>query len=283
VGLPAQEVVDRALDKLVLLEAADQAGLASPPSVVCSGAEEAGERAAELGFPLILKPARSFLRVGDTLRQRTAEVVRSQQELASEAPEFGTPFLVQRYQPGAPILSCTGVITNDGVVALTFARYFRTWPADAGPSSFSETIEPPPGVSGRIEALLRALGWRGIFQVQLLELEDGPATLDFNGRIYGSLELAVAAGANLPAIWAEIVRGGTVEPLVARPGVRYRWEEGDAHHLVRHLGSRRFRDAVAVLTPHRRVAHAYFRFRDPAPIAAAAAAAIGRRRRRRRT
>jgi predicted ATP-grasp superfamily ATP-dependent carboligase len=280
-GLPAPEVVERALDKLALLEAAERAGLAAPPSAVCSELGEARERAAELGFPVILKPARSFLRIGDTLRQRTAEVARTEQELANAAPSFGTPFVLQRYERGAPILSCTGVITDDRVVALAVARYFRTWPVEAGPSCFSETIEPPPALRERIETLLGGLGWRGIFQVQLLELDDRLATLDFNGRIFGSLELTVAAGANLPAIWADVLRGRTVEPVVARPGVRYRWEEGDAQHLLRQLRRRRLAAAAAVLTPHRGVAHAYFRLRDPAPLAAALAAAVGRRRRRR--
>jgi predicted ATP-grasp superfamily ATP-dependent carboligase len=280
-GLPTPQVVERALDKLALLEAAAQAGLAPPPSVVCSDADEVRPRAPELGYPLILKPARSFLRVGDTLRQRTAEVVRTEDELARKAPEFGTPFVLQRYAPEAPILSCTGVIGAGGLVALAVARYWRTWPAEAGPSSFSETIEPPSGLPERIETLLRILEWRGIFQLQLLELDGGPATLDFNGRIFGSLELAVAAGANLPAIWADIVRGHDVTRVIARPGVCYRWEEGDAHHFIRQLRRRRLRAAAAVLAPHRRVAHAYFRLRDPAPLAAAVGAAVGRRRRRR--
>jgi predicted ATP-grasp superfamily ATP-dependent carboligase len=281
-GLPDAGTVERALDKLVLLEAAELAGLAAPTSVVCSDAYDARERARELGFPLIVKPARSFLRLGDSLYQRTAEVASSHEELAAHAPTFGTPFVLQRYEPRAPIVSCSGVVTQDGLAALAVARYERTWPVEAGPSSFSETIAPQPGLSERIEALLRALDWRGIFQIQLLDLGDRLATLDFNGRIFGSLELAIAAGANIPVIWADVLLGRPVTRAVARPGLRYRWEEGDAQHLLWQLRRGHLRNAVSVLSPRREVARAYFRIRDPAPLAAAVGAAIGRRRRRRR-
>jgi predicted ATP-grasp superfamily ATP-dependent carboligase len=281
-GLPDAAVVERALDKVVLLEAAERAGLAAPPSIVCSDAYDARDRARELGFPLIVKPGRSFLRVGDTLHQRTAEVAEGPEELAALAPTFGTPFVLQRYEREAPIVSCSGVIAGDGIVALAVARYERTWPVEAGPSSFSETIAPPEGLHERIEALLGPLGWRGIFQVQLLDLGDRLATLDFNGRIFGSLELAVAAGADLPVIWADVLLGRAVEPVVARAGVRYRWEEGDVQHLLWQLKRGRVQAAAAVLSPHRDVARAYFRLRDPAPLAAAIGAAFERRRRRRR-
>jgi predicted ATP-grasp superfamily ATP-dependent carboligase len=278
-GLPDRAVVERALDKLALLGAAEAAGLGPPATVVCESAAVARRHARDLGFPLIVKPARSFLRDGDRLRQQSARVASSELDLQN-LDEFGTPFLLQRYE-SAPVVSCSGVIDANRLLAFAVARYVRTWPVAAGPSCSSVTIEPPAGLRNRIERLVQAIGWRGIFQVQLLELDGGPATLDFNARIFGSLELAVAAGANLPAVWANVVRGGDVEPVVARPGVRYRWEEGDAHHVLGELRRGRFGSAAAVLTPHRRVAHAYFRARDPAPLAAAVAAAVVRRRRRR--
>lgn len=231
---------------------------------------------------MILKPVRSFLRDGDRLRQRTAEVVESEEELVGRAAAFGRPLIVQRYEPEPRIVSCAGVVTADGVVALAVALYVRTWPVAAGPSSYSQTIEPPPGLVPRLESLLGTLGWRGLFQLQFLELDGRLATLDFNARIFGSLALAVAAGANLPAIWAESVLGRRVAQVTARAGVRYRWEEGDAHYLVWQLRRRRLRAAAGVLVPRRRSTRAYFRASDPAPLAAGIAAAIGRRRRNRR-
>lgn len=275
VGLPPRDVVQRALDKTVLLEAAAGVGLAAPPTIVADAPGEAPRQADTLGFPVILKPATSFVRDGDALRQRSAQVATSPGEVSALAPDFGTPFVIQRYED-RPVLSCAGVISDDGVVALAVARYSRTWPIGAGPSSYSVTITPPDGLRDRIAELLETIGWRGIFQIQLLEREEGLATLDFNPRIFGSLELAVAAGASLPAVWADIVLGRSVEPVTARKGVHYRWEEGDSKYFVTQLGRARIREAANVLVPRRRTAHAYFRLGDPLPLAAALASLVGR-------
>ena len=260
----------------MLLEAAAAAGLAPPATIVSEAAELARHDASTLGFPVILKPLTSFARDGDTLRHRSAEVARSPEEVSELAPGVGPPLVIQRYEQ-RPVLSCAGVGTEAGVLALAVARYSRTWPIGAGPSSYSVTITPPDGLRDRLEVLLRTIGWRGIFQVQLLELEDRFATLDFNPRIFGSLGLAVAAGANLPAVWADIVLGRDVDAVTARPGVHYRWEEGDAKHFVTQLSRRRFRNAASVLVPRRLTTHAYVRGNDPLPLAAAIAASVARR------
>jgi hypothetical protein len=84
------------------------------------------------------------------------------------------------------------------------------------------------------------------------------------------MTLAVRAGANLPAIWLESLSGGARTTVVGRPGVRYRWEKGDLQHLLWQLRRRRLRAAASALRPQRRVAHAYFELRDPAPLGAAA-------------
>ena len=278
VGLPPREIVQRALDKTVLLDAATGAGLAPPATIVVHEAADAPQRAATLGFPVILKPVTSFVRDGDTLRQQSAEIAATSDEVSALAPRFGTPFVVQRYED-RPVLSCAGVVSDDGVVALAVARYSRTWPIGAGPSSYSVTITPSDGLRGSLAALLESIGWRGIFQVQLLELDEGFATLDFNPRIFGSLELAVAAGANLPGIWADLLLGRrSVESVTAGEGVHYRWEEGDSKHFVTQLGRLRLREAANVLVPRRRTAHACFRIQDPLPLAAAFASVVGRRR-----
>jgi predicted ATP-grasp superfamily ATP-dependent carboligase len=272
-GLPPQEAVDRSIDKVALLEAAAAAGLEAPASAVCASDEEAQVAASELGFPVIVKPVRSLLREDGSLRHRNAAVASDARALEAALPSFGTRFVVQRYDGSGAVLSCSGVATREGVVALALARYRRTWPPGAGPSCFSETLTPPPALVRSIEELLRSLGWEGIFQVQLLERGGGRfATLDFNPRVFGSLALPVRAGANLPAFWCDWLLGRRPSRVTARAGVRYRWEEGDLRHLLWQLRRRRFRAAAAVLRPQRRVAHAYFKLDDPAPLAARALA-----------
>jgi hypothetical protein len=67
-GLPSRDVVLRWLDKVALVQEAAAAGLPGPATTVCHDAPDAAAAARELGFPLMIKPVRSFTRVGGELR-----------------------------------------------------------------------------------------------------------------------------------------------------------------------------------------------------------------------
>jgi predicted ATP-grasp superfamily ATP-dependent carboligase len=280
-GLPAHAVVEQCLDKTAVGDAAAAAGLPPPESVVCAGLQEAAEAARALGYPLIAKPARSLLGGPSGRRHQPPLVIEGEEELSGRLGELGTPILLQRYERSGAILSCSGVFAGARLHALCVARYRRTWPPLAGPSCFSETIAPPEGLRERVEELLNRLGWAGIFQVQLVELGSSRlGALDLNPRVFGSLGLAVRAGANLPAIWCDLLLGRKPPFAAARPGIRYRWEEGEVRHLLWQLRRLRLGAVARVARPSRRVAHAYFRLRDPAPAIAVALQAVQRARAR---
>jgi predicted ATP-grasp superfamily ATP-dependent carboligase len=181
---------------------------------------------------------------------------------------LAAPFVVQRFER-APFVSCTGVVADGRLLALTFSRVARLWPPGAGMHAFSETVAPPDGLPERVRALLGSLGWQGIFQLQLLELADGRlAVIDLNPRVFASIALDADAGANLAAVWCDWLLGRDPAPVTARPARRYRWEEGDLCHFAWQLRHRRLRAAAGVLLPHRRVTHAWFRATDPGPLLA---------------
>ena len=83
----------------------------------------------------------------------------------------------------------------------------------------------------------------------------------------------MSADAALAAIHCDWALGKPLRRgVVARPGVRYRWEDADLRHALQRLRERRFADAARALRPHRDVAHAYFGLTDPLPLAARAIA-----------
>jgi hypothetical protein len=60
-----------------------------------------------------------------------------------------------------------------------------------------------------------------------------PVFMEVNGRFWNSLALAVYAGADFPAMLAEMAERGDVEPRGDyRTGVRCRWLMGDLRHLM---------------------------------------------------
>jgi predicted ATP-grasp superfamily ATP-dependent carboligase len=276
-GLPPHDDVLRAVDKLLLQREAAAVGLAPPDGRECSTPAEALAAAEALGPPVVVKPARSFSEDNGRLTKGMARVCAGDDDLFAAVSELGPPVTVQRYAADAAIVSVAGVRLAGGINGLTVARYARTWPPEIGSASLAGTVDPPPGLTAAVEALLGRIGWLGIFELELLDLEGRFAAIDLNPRVFGWLGLAVAAGANLPAIWCDHVVGRPAAPAAARPGHVYRWEDGELRHLLSAVRTGRLREAISVARPHRRVAHAYFALRDPAPLVARALALRGRR------
>jgi predicted ATP-grasp superfamily ATP-dependent carboligase len=284
IGLPAHGVIERSLDKLGLAEEAAKAGLSSPRTVACSGQVEAQAAGESFGFPVLVKPIQTVFSSDQSMQQQSSEVARDGPSLARMLDRFGEPLLIQERVPG-PVYSCAGVATPDrGFLAFATSRYSRTWPPEGGNVAFSETIEAPSGLREKVESLIEGIGWQGIFELELLRRQDGTfSAIDLNPRAYGSLTLADRAGAPLPVIWCGWLLDGNPASAVARPGVRYRWEDADARHFLWQLRHRQFKSALAVLRPHRGVVHAYFRLLDPGPLVARAIYMVRRGLGRRRT
>jgi predicted ATP-grasp superfamily ATP-dependent carboligase len=268
-GLPDRRAVQRSLDKVALLDAAEAARLPPPTTHVCTSVSDARRALHSLGLPAVVKPSRSAVESAGSLRQQPVWIVTDPYELERLPVPMSLPFLVQRYEREADRLSCGGVMTAEGIVGFVVIRFLRTWPPLAGAVCFGETIRSPRGLREQVEHLLDLAGWRGIFELELLDLGRGRlAAIDLNPRLFGWLALAIAAGADLPRIWLESLAGAgprAIEPLL---GVRYRWEDAELAHFLWQVRRRRIGAAADVVRPHRHVVHAHFRLEDPAPLAA---------------
>jgi FAD-dependent urate hydroxylase len=270
IGLPPHETVLGSLDKLRLIELAPAAGLSIPRTVECAGVDDAVRAAATLGFPVLLKPRHSVYELDGALIRLGSELIRDADTLTTLVPKYGDSCLVQRVDPG-DVVSFFGVAAGGRLLASGVSRYLRTWYPDAGNVAFAETVEIPDGLAANVTALIEMFGWEGIFELEMIVRESGEfSAIDLNPRPYGSLELAIRAGADLPAIWAAWLSGETVEHATARPGVRYRWEDAEIKHAAWQLARARPLRAASVLAPHRNVVHAHFRPDDPGPLVARA-------------
>ena len=191
------------------------------------------------------------------------------EELERVLPLFSGPVLLQACASG-PVLSFAGVAAEGRLRAFAFSRYERMWFPNGGSASFSVTVRPDPELVGRVERLVVAARVEGIFELEMIEHDAGYAAIDLNPRMYGSIALAVRAGANLPATWVEWLLGGNPEISEARPGVYYRWDDADLRYAWWHLRRGQRRAALEVFRPRRGVVHAYASVADPAPVVARA-------------
>src|SRR5205085_4089321 len=172
-GLPAPEVVRRALDKLELTRAAETAGLGGGRTIPCETDEQALAAAAELGFPVVAKSVSAVVvNNGRTTRPDTRLILDEASLVTWLARERPGRSLIQAPQPG-PVYSCAGVLSEGGLVGFACARYLRTWPPEAGNASFARTISPPENLREQVTTLLLEIGWQGLFELELLGRQDG--------------------------------------------------------------------------------------------------------------
>jgi predicted ATP-grasp superfamily ATP-dependent carboligase len=260
-GAPVAHLVDKG----ALGARASSAGLVTPRSVEYDDAIRfrADLVAGRVALPVVVKPVVS---------SRPARLVASPAD-AEELDDVGGRFLVQPYLQGA-MWALAGVMRGGRALAAVQQRYVRIWPVTCGTACAAVTITVD---EDRVRALERLLeGYEGIFQAQF----SGEALLDVNPRVYGSLPLAVAAGANLAAIWCASLDGeATPSPLRGRAGVRYRWLEGDVRHVVSRLraGHMGIGAAAAALGPRTGTAHSVEALSDPGPLVARVRYAVGGR------
>jgi len=260
-----------ALDKSRLAAAAATVGFAVPATFDLSSCVDEEQ-------PLVVK-ARLHARPGhsgappriDTTVVLGATAARRR---VAEIAAVGGEAELQEFVHGR-LMAYSAVATRGGerVAAHSMQVASRVWPPDAGASCRAVSVPVEDEIARRAAALFAHLGWFGLAQLQFLVPADGvPRLIDLNGRFYGSLALAVKAGANLPAVWAALAtdRGldaGSARPV--RPGVRYSWLEGDVRRaLVERRGSR-LRDVAGALCAGVGAAHSVAKLSDPAPALAA--------------
>jgi predicted ATP-grasp superfamily ATP-dependent carboligase len=268
------DVVRRALDKDALGDAAIGAGLAVPD-------EWELDEIPDESTPVVVKARRharpelpgSPPRIDtNVVVGRTAAVRR-----VAEIRAVGGEPQVQAFHSGV-LLAYSAVRGPDGVVARSMQQADRIWPPRAGASSRAVTVPPEGKLVAGCDALLDGLGWFGLAELQFQQGADGvPRLIDLNGRFYGSLSLAVAAGANLPAIWAGLALGRPVSGVHARPGVRYQWGSADLRRAVRERRGGLLRDLIGTAGYAAGAVHSVAAARDPGPAVARLGAALRRR------
>jgi len=222
---PAWETLARIQSKRGQLEAAREAGIATPRWSAPGSAAEAREAAEELGFPVLVKPSstegfkRRFGR--QAFRCETGDEVES----AFADAEPYEP-LVQEWVPGGDeeLYTLGSYLAADGEALGVFCgRKLRQTPPGVGTCRVGEAVWVDEVVDQGL-ALLRALGHTGLSQVEFKrDPRDGVFRLmEVNPRLWQWHGLAAACGVDLPLIAYEDLVGERPGPATMN-GRRRRW------------------------------------------------------------
>lgn len=228
---PAFATVERALDKVELARCAVQAGWSAPRTALAD--DDAVDR--WVG-PVVVK-CRTHWRPGlEHLHRVEARAHCDAASAATRVRQLRTggfePLLQERV--AGRLGALIGLFVDGRLVSRVQQETSGTWPTPSGVSCRAQTVEVDEELTDRAAWLLTALGWSGLVELQYLRDDAGRRWLiDLNGRFYGSMALANAAGTNLADSWARQALGRRPPPLRdGRAGVRFLWTAGDLRRAV---------------------------------------------------
>ena len=239
--IPSSEAYHRASDKVELLRLAAEAGVPVPPQEELATPDPregtGGSVATALRFPVVVKPGRSAVEgATDTARFRVS-VAEDREALDRQLRELDPrayPVLLQERIRG-PGLGAFALFWEGEPVAWFAHRRLREKPPTGGVSVYRESVPLRDDLREHATRLLSRLGWSGVAMVEFKEDEATgvPYLMEINGRFWGSLQLAIDAGVDFPALLVGLALGERpTPPRPYRTGVRSRWLWGEVDHLV---------------------------------------------------
>ncbi len=237
VGCAPDALLRQAFDKAHTIEAARACGVAVPPTRMPTSMSDAHAAARELGFPCVVKSRFSNAWNG------THFLADPGTGYARDASELERAVAAHRQADNWPVLQAFVRGQGKGVFALFDRGRAVAWfaherlrdvrPSGSG-SSLRSSAALDPRLVGPADRLLTDMQWHGPAMVEFRD--DGvhpPYLMEVNGRFWGSLQLAVSAGADFPRWWLSIVRGRAVERRTSyATGVTVRWLWGDVKRFL---------------------------------------------------
>lgn len=274
VPYPPHECVVGTLDKARAEASAREAGLPTPAALDPAGL-------GGLSGPFVVKPlvhGGVGHRGPSRLEARRVPDAEGALRRVREIELAGGSAVVQEVVTG-DLLALVVLLDRQGrLVAAVQQRAERLQPPLAGVSARAVTVPVDEELTDRASDFLRRTGWWGLAELQLLAGPGRvPTLIDVNGRFYGSLALSVAAGLNLPDLWARVALGEPTElGLRGRPGAGYQWLEGDLRSALAQRSAGASGSVLDALSCAPRRTHSLLSWTDPGPAAFAAARLAGR-------
>jgi predicted ATP-grasp superfamily ATP-dependent carboligase len=199
-ALPDADAFATTHDKLATVELARRLGIPAPRTVLVTSAAEAVDASEAFAWPIVLKPQASrAVRAGAAVEAfgvaYAADVASLEEQLG--AFEGRCAVLLQEYERGEG--HGVGLLMDRGRPLLAFQhRRLREVPFTGGPSSYRESVALDPRLYELSVRILGALTWTGPAMVEFKVRGDDVSLMEINGRLWGSLPLAVKSGVDFP-------------------------------------------------------------------------------------
>jgi predicted ATP-grasp superfamily ATP-dependent carboligase len=228
--LPSYEAFLTADRKDRVLRLARSIGVPVPLTRELASLDAAPDLARRLSFPVIVKGV--YGSGGHEVRfvRERDDFLAAVQQIAALRPDPSQPLpVIQEYVPGRGY-GLTALTSAGEPLAVFMHRRLAEHDVARGAalahaSPGAESVDDPELREAGLR-LLAALRWDGVAMVEFRrsDIDDRYYLMEVNPRFAGSLDLAVAAGVDLPRLYVQLAAGLPVDPPpTARVGLRYRW------------------------------------------------------------
>lgn len=240
--IPRRHEIETTFSKMRTLRTAQSLGIPVPETVYLTGGNPNTLGAITLKFPVVVKSESSEVMLPDraVTSGKTFYAFNSadlEKECESRLAR-GQSVLLQEFISGYGV-GVSGLFAEGRPVALIGHRRIRESNPMGGPSALAETIELEPMLLDRTIAILGRIGFTGPAMVEYkVDRRSGRAYLmEINGRFWGSILLASAAGLDLPYLYWKMLNGIEIsdEEKQYRIGIRGRNLVGDTKCLLKCL------------------------------------------------
>ncbi|MDP8223544.1 MAG: glycosyltransferase [Candidatus Lernaella stagnicola] len=233
---PSTDALHAAANKDDTFATARRLGLATPAMVRIGTPDEVIDHDA-LPYPVVVKPHRSLV----DGRKIAVTYAGDAEELAAvlaDLPDGAYPLLLQQRIVG-PGEGYFGVWRHGEPVVESAHRRLREMPPSGGVSTLRESIPIARDMRDAARRLLAEWRWHGPAMVEFKRGGDGrPYLMEVNGRLWGSLQLAVDAGIDVPLAAALVAVGEPVPEMTYHAGIKTRWLLGDLDATLTRLFKR---------------------------------------------
>jgi len=204
--LPPDKYYEDIFNKVKTLELARKLGIDTPVSERISPNEWKDKKVSE--FPVYIKPVRSKIwdnnGVGINLAPKLATNADELRRYGDMFAKYGD-VIIQEYVKGSGI--GVEVLCDHGDIIASFAHQrLHEYPLTGGGSTYRVSIDMPKNLYIQAQKILKAVEWSGVAMVEFKVDKAKSWLMEVNGRFWGSLPLAIAAGVDFPKLLIDMVQ-----------------------------------------------------------------------------
>ena len=253
-------------NKFNLLTHAQKVGIPCPKTLIINTPDDVELNIQKLSFPLVLKPV---IGTGGHGICYALNKDACYEHYNSMLVKYGQ-FLMQDYIPGNDYYGVSVIFNTHNKMRCAFVhKKLRQYPISGGASTYAVSVKFPKLVE-IAEALLSSIGWYGSANIdfKIDERDNIPKLMEVNPRLWGSLQLAVASGINIPYLLYQLAVHGDIPPYFEyQTGVKFRWfMYGDFVNFITNLTAKRKLNLDAFKLFEKNSCHATWSLSDPLPF-----------------